>query len=152
MAGTLAILRRLAMAVLAGLYWMATGSLGFWLTGSDPLDTLNGNRPVAAILLVWGTVAAGVIVFAVADRAIAAAPRGRLAPSLAKGAFSAAFWFGALYVAGGLFLGDRLGPDGIVGPPVVIPFWLFLPATLAIYATFSSWWDRRPIHHDRTDR
>lgn len=146
------ILRRLAMALAAGLYWMATGSLGFRLTGSDPLDTLTGDRPVATALIVWGCVAGGVIVFAISGRTMAATPGRRLASWLAKGAISAVFWFAALYVAGGLFVGDRLGPDGIVAPRYVLPIWLFLPAILTMYAIFSSWWDQRPMPYPPRDR
>lgn len=65
-----------------------------------------------------------------------------LLPWLAKAVFSAVYWFGALYLAMGLFFGDRLTPNGIVGPPVVIPLWLFVIVALGIYALCSAAWNR----------
>ncbi|WP_346248892.1 hypothetical protein [Sphingomonas rustica] len=64
-------------------------------------------------------------------------------PWLAKGVLSAAYWLFVLYLATGLFAGDRLGPDGRIGPSVPpLPPWLFAVAAIALYALLSWLWDR----------
>jgi hypothetical protein len=75
-----------------------------------------------------------------------------LAPWLARAVFSAAYWFAALYLAMGLFFGDRVTDNGIVGPIVMMPLWLFVVLALAVYAVCSVVWDRVVQHSRKVDR
>lgn len=64
-----------------------------------------------------------------------------LLPWLAKAVFSALYWFGTLYLATGLFTGDRIDNGRVVERASVIPLWLFVVIVLAIYALCSVIWD-----------
>jgi hypothetical protein len=58
---------------------------------------------------------------------------------------------GVLYVATGLFFGDRIGPDGrfVSGPS--IPPWLLALAAVIVYALLSFAWDKFCEHDRKAD-
>lgn len=73
-----------------------------------------------------------------------------LAPWIAKAVLSAAYWLGCLYVATGLFSGDRMTSDGtITGSPSPLPTWAFGLLAVGLYAVLSLVWDRLTAGHDR---
>jgi hypothetical protein len=73
-----------------------------------------------------------------------------LAPWIAKAVLSAAYWLGCLYVATGLFSGDRMAPDGtITGSPSTLPTWAFGLLAIGLYAALSLAWDRLAGVNDR---
>jgi hypothetical protein len=65
-----------------------------------------------------------------------------LLPWIAKGALSAAYWFGCLYLAVGLMFGDRMVGGRIVAPAVQISPLLFVAIAVGLYALLSFLWDR----------
>ncbi|MGH6616545.1 hypothetical protein [Sphingomonas sp.] len=65
-----------------------------------------------------------------------------------KAALSAVYWYGCLYVATGMFFGDRI-VDGRIAPPQwVIPPWLFALMAILVYAGLSITWDRLLLRRD----
>jgi len=59
-----------------------------------------------------------------------------------KAMLSAAYWYGCLYVAMGMFFGDRIVEGRIAAPQWGMPPWLFALIAILLYAGLSIGWDR----------
>ena len=80
----------------------------------------------------------------------------RLVPWILKALLGAVYWLTILYIATGIFFGDRLTPEGISERETAVPPWLFAVLAVAAYAVFSFFFDRlvarRSITRDRSIR
>ncbi|PSJ36268.1 hypothetical protein [Allosphingosinicella deserti] len=63
-------------------------------------------------------------------------------PWICKALLGAIYWLTVLYIATGIFFGDRLTPEGVSERETTVPLWLFAVLALTLYAFFSCLFDR----------